>query len=74
VVPSACCADGETETQGSAGNCLSSHGSLRVSQVVLVLKNPPANAGDIRETGSVEFNPWVRKTPWKRAWQPTAVF
>ena len=20
------------------------------------------------------FNPWVRKTPWKRAWQPTPVF
>ena len=39
-----------------------------------MLKNPPANAGDIRETGSIEFNPWVRKTPWKRAWQPTAVF
>ena len=21
-----------------------------------------------------EFNPWVRKIPWRRAWQPTAVF
>ena len=21
-----------------------------------------------------EFNPWVGKTPWRRAWQPTAVF
>ena len=20
------------------------------------------------------FNPWVRKTPWRRAWQPTLVF
>ena len=20
------------------------------------------------------FNPWVRKTPWRRAWQPTPVF
>ena len=20
------------------------------------------------------FNPWVRKIPWKRAWQPTPVF
>jgi len=34
-------------------------------------KNPPANAGDIRD---VEFNPWVRKIPWRRAWQPTPVF
>ena len=21
-----------------------------------------------------EFNPWVRKIPWRRAWQPTPVF
>ena len=21
-----------------------------------------------------EFDPWVRKIPWRRAWQPTAVF
>ena len=21
-----------------------------------------------------EFHPWVRKIPWKRAWQPTPVF
>jgi len=20
------------------------------------------------------FDPWVRKIPWKRAWQPTSVF
>ena len=26
------------------------------------------NAGDPR------FDPWVGKIPWKRAWQPTAVF
>ena len=34
-------------------------------QVVLEVKNPPANAGDIG------FNSWVRKIPWRRAWQPT---
>ena len=28
------------------------------------------NAGG-QETG---FNPWVRKTPWRRAWQLTPVF
>ena len=27
--------------------------SLRASQVVLVVKNPPANAGDIRDMGSI---------------------
>ena len=45
------------------------------SQVALVVKNPPANAGDIRDMGSIpELNPWVRKIPWRRAWQPTPVF
>ena len=40
------------------------------SQVTLVVKNLPANAGDKR----CGFNSWVRKTPWRRSWQPTAVF
>ena len=35
------------------------------SQVVLVVKNPFANAGDIRDTGSIAF---VRKIPWRREW------
>ena len=41
---------------------------LRASQVLLVVKNLPANAGDmglIRELG---------RFPWRRAWQPTPVF
>ena len=33
---------------------------MRVSQVVLVVKNLPANAGDIRDAGS---------NPGRRAWQ-----
>ena len=41
-----------------------------VSQVVLVVKNSPANAGDTR----CSFNPWVGKIPWRRTWQPTPVF
>ena len=36
-----------------------------------MVKNPSANAGDARD---VEFNPWVRKTPWRREWQPTPLF
>ena len=36
------------------------------SQVALVVKNQPANAG--------EFDPWVGKIPQKRKWQPTPVF
>ena len=42
----------------------------RASQVSLVVKNLPANAGDV-ECG---FNPWVGKIPWRREWQPTLVF
>ena len=32
---------------------------LGMSQVALVVKNPPANAGDMRGG----FDPWVGKTP-----------
>ena len=44
---------------------------LQTSQVVLVVKNPPANTGDEKR---YRFNPWVRKIPWRKAWQPTPVF
>ena len=46
------------------------YGFTGVSQTVLVVKNPPANAEDIKH----EFDLWVRKIPWRRAWQPTPVF
>ena len=39
------------------------------SQVALVVKNPPTNAGD--RCGS---DPWVGKIRWRRAWQPIPVF
>ena len=42
-----------------------------VSQEVLVVKNPPVNAGDIRDAGS---GPWVGKILWRRGCQPTPVF
>ena len=38
----------------------SGDGFLRFSQVVLVVKNPPANAGDVRDTGSI---PGLVKSP-----------
>ena len=34
--------------------------------MAVVVKNLPANAEDM--------DPWVRKIPWKRAWQLTPVF
>ena len=46
--------------------------SLRewASQVVLVVKNMPANAGDVRDG----FDPWVGMIPWRRAQQSTPGF
>jgi len=41
---------------------------IRKNQVALVVKNPPANDGDLL------FDPWVGKIPWRRIWQPTPVF
>ena len=38
------------------------------SQVALVVKDLPTNAGDI------ELHPWVRTLPWRRARQPAPVF
>ena len=32
-----------------------------------VVKNLPANAGEI------QVSPWVEKVPWRRGWQPTPV-
>ena len=40
-------------------------------QVALVIKNLPANAGDIRDVGST---PGLGRLPWRRARQPTPVF
>ena len=41
----------------------------RVSQVALVVKNLPANAGDLR----CRFDPWARKIPWSGKWQPSRI-
>ena len=39
--------------------------------MMLVVKNPPANAGDMGDSGSI---PGLgRKIPWRRAQQPTSV-
>ena len=43
---------------------------IRASQMVIVVKNLPANAGNIRDAGSIP----VGKMPWTRARQPTPVF
>ena len=33
-----------------------------------MVKDPPANARDVRD------DPWVGEIPWRRAWEPTPVF
>ena len=43
--------------------------SLRTSQVVVVIKNPPANVGDMKGG----FDLWLGKIPWRRAWQSIPV-
>ena len=35
-----------------------------------MVKNLPANAGDIRDLGLIPG----QEDPWRRAWQPTPVF
>ena len=42
-----------------------------VSQVALAVKNLPANARDVIDTGSI---PGLGRFPWRRAWQPATVF
>ena len=47
------------------------HKHFKASQVVIVVKNLPANAVRHKRCG---FTPWVEKVPWSRAWQPDPVF
>ena len=46
---------------------------LGFRKVVLVVKNPSANAGNLRDERH-GFDPWVSKIFWRRTWQPTPVF
>ena len=41
--------------------------------MVLIVKNSPASAGDLRDVSSIP-GPWVKKIPWRRKGQPTPVF
>jgi len=40
-------------------------------QVTLVVKNPPASSGDVRDADSI---PGLGRFPQRRKWQPTLVF
>ena len=57
--------------QGHVGICGNTNKKTSgASQVLLVVKNLPANAGNI-ETWVYS---WIGKIPWRRARQPTPVF
>ena len=44
---------------------------IQASPMAQEVKNPPAR----QETQKTQvFDPWVRKIPWRRKWQPTPVF
>ena len=36
-----------------------------------MVKNPPANEGDVRDADLI---PGLERFPWRRKWQPTPVF
>ena len=47
------------------------YGQCGTSQVVLMVKNAPCQCRRHKRRG---FNPWVRRIPWRREWQPSPVF
>ena len=51
-----------------AGRFFTTGTPKRASQVALVVKKPPGNAGD--ESSSLG----LERFPWRKAWQPTPVF
>ena len=54
-----------------SSNTSESKGLLRASEVVLVVKKPPAKAGDLRDSSSI---PGSGRSPWRRKGQPSPVF
>ena len=58
---------------------MSTHNYGRASQVLLVVKNLQVllvvkNPSAMQEPQKKQFDLWVWKIPWRRAWQPTPVF
>ena len=51
-------------------NIWSCYGSNWASQVALVLKNPPANAGDVKDTGLI---PGLARSPGEGHGNPSSI-
>ena len=68
-------AEGENVLVQECGTAVSTVESMsfkkQASQVVMVVKNPPANADRHKRP---EFDPWVGKIPWRREWLSTPVY
>ena len=60
-----------TEEGKTIQKYLKSMSMLVASQVMLVVKNLPGSAGDVRDAGWI---PGLGRFPWRRKWQPTPVF
>ena len=61
----------QMEEPVGSGDSVTFYLPVWASQVVRVVKNLPASAGDVRDTGSI---PGLERFPWRRAWQPTPGF
>ena len=61
----------DSRRRGTTSTFLKGKAEKGASQVVLVVKNPSANAGDIRKN---RFKLWVGKIPWSKAWQSSPIF
>ena len=48
--------------------------SVGASLVAQLVKNPPAVQETCLQHRRCGLDPWVRKVPWRRKWQPTLVF
>ena len=51
--------------------CLAMQGVQAQSLLALVVKNLPANGGDVRDVGSI---PRLGRSPGGKAWQPGPIF
>ena len=47
---------------------------ILISLVAQLVKESACNARDCLQCRRPRFDPWVKRIPWRRKWQPTPVF
>ena len=70
-LPTACCSAYNRVSQLQHMDIGGLYPLLWASQVAPVVKKPTCHCKRHKRHGS---DPWVRKIPWRREWQPTPVF